>query len=113
MRQAGILAAAGILALETMVERLAEDHTRARFMAEGLSEIPGIQLDPGSPATNMIFFNLADSVRLTTAQIEAQLAKRGILTSASGPRRFRLVTHLWIDDTGVDKTVTAFREILA
>jgi len=113
MRQAGILAAAGILALETMVERLAEDHARARYMAEGLSEIPGILLDPGSPATNMIFFNLADSVKLTTAQIEAQLAKRGILTSASGPRRFRLVTHLWIDDIGVDKTVTAFREILA
>ena len=113
MRQAGILAAAGILALETMVERLAEDHARARYMAEGLSEIPGILLDPGSPATNMIFFNLADSVKLTTAQIEAQLAKRGILTSASGPRRFRLVTHLWIDDIGVDKTVTAFHEILA
>jgi threonine aldolase len=113
MRQAGILAAAGIVALETMVERLAEDHARARFMAEGLRGIPGILLDPGSPATNMIFFNLAGSVKLTNTQIETRLAERGILASASSPRRFRLVTHCWIDDAGVDKTVTAFREILA
>lgn len=113
MRQVGILAAAGIVALETMVERLAEDHSRARYLAESLSEISAILLDPGSPATNMIFFTLADSVKLSTAEIEKKLAKRGILTSASGPRRFRLVTHCWIDDLGVDKTVAAFREVLA
>jgi threonine aldolase len=113
MRQAGILAAAGIVALETMVERLAEDHSRARYMAEGLSEIPSILLDHGSPATNMIFFNIAASVKLSTAEIEKKLAELGILTSASGPRRFRLVTHCWIDDAGVDKTVAAFREVLA
>ncbi len=112
MRQAGILAAAGIVALETMVERLAEDHARARTLAEGLGEIPGIRLDPGSPATNMIFFTLADSIKLTPAQIEKKLAERGVLTSASGPRRFRLVTHVWIDNAGADKTVAAFREIL-
>ena len=55
MRQAGILAAAGIVALETMVERLADDHRRARMLAEGLKEIPGIALDPGTPYTNMVF----------------------------------------------------------
>ena len=55
MRQAGILAAAGIVALETMVERLADDHRRARMLAEGLKEIPGIVLDPGTPYTNMVF----------------------------------------------------------
>lgn len=113
MRQAGILAAAGIVALETMVERLAEDHSRARYLAEGLSEIPAILLEPGSPATNMIFFGFSDSVKLSMAEIEKKLAERGILTSASGPRRFRLVTHCWIDDAGVDKTVAAFREVLA
>jgi threonine aldolase len=112
MRQAGILAAAGIVALEEMVDRLAEDHARARYMAEGLSEIPGILLDPGSPATNMIFFTLADSVKLTTVQIEKKMEECGILTNASGPRRFRLVTHVWIDDAGVDQTVAAFREVL-
>jgi threonine aldolase len=81
-------------------------------MAEGLSEIPGIVLDSGSPATNMIFFTLADSVKLSTVQIEKEMEERGVLTNASGPRRFRLVTHVWIDDAGVDKTVTAFREVL-
>ena len=112
MRQAGILAAAGIVALETMVDRLAEDHARARRLAEGLSKIPSLRLDPGSPATNMIFFTLAESVRLTTGQIEQKLAERGILVSASGPRRFRLVTHVWIKDTDLEPVVTAFREIL-
>src|SRR5512138_3015619 len=100
MRQAGILAAAGIVALEKMVDRLAEDHARARYMAEGLSEIPNIRLDPGSPATNMIFFTLADSVKLSPEQIEKKMAECGILVRACGPRRFRLVTHVWIDDAG-------------
>jgi threonine aldolase len=113
MRQAGILAAAGIVALETMVDRLAEDHARARHLAEGLSEIPSLRLDPGSPATNMLFFTLAESVRLTTGQIEQKLAERGILVSASGPRRFRLVTHVWIKEADLEPVVTAFREILA
>ncbi len=113
MRQAGILAAAGIVALETMVERLAEDHSRARYLAEGLSEIAGIVLEPGTPATNMLFFGFADSVQLSVSQIEQKLAERGILTSAASARRYRLVTHCWIDDAGVDKTVAAFREVLA
>lgn len=112
MRQAGILAAAGIVALESMLDRLAEDHARARTMAEGLSEIPGILLNPSMPATNMIFFNLADTVMLSTGQIEKELEQRGVLAHSSGPRRFRLVTHFWIDDRGVDQTVAAFREIL-
>jgi threonine aldolase len=113
MRQAGILAAAGIVALETMVDRLAEDHARARYLAEGLSEIPGILLDPGSPATNMIFFTLADSVNFTPAQIMNKMKERGVLTDACGPRRFRLVTHVWIDDQAADKTAAAFREVLS
>jgi threonine aldolase len=113
MRQAGIIAAAGVVALETMVDRLAEDHARARNMAEGLSEIPGVLLDPGSPATNMIFFNLADAVKKSTAQLEEELKAQGILAHASGMRRFRLVTHYWIDDAGVEKTVAAFKKALA
>ena len=113
MRQAGIIAAAGIVALESMVDRLAEDHTRARFMAEGLSEIPGIHLNPAMPATNMIFFDLADSVRLSTTQIEQKLEERGVLANASGPRRFRLVTHYWIDDRGAQQAVAAFKDILS
>jgi len=112
MRQAGILAAAGIVALENMVDRLAEDHARAAYLARCLSEIPGLVLGPDAPATNMIYFGLADSVRLSTDQIERKLEEQGVLAHSSGPRRFRLVTHYWIDDRGVDQTVAAFRAIL-
>lgn len=111
MRQAGILAAAGIVALEKMVNRLAEDHTRARNLAEGLSEIPQIRMD-GLPPTNMIFFNLANSVKWNVEQIEARMQERGILVHATGARRFRLVTHYWIDDAALEKTVQAFKEVL-
>ena len=111
MRQAGIIAAAGIVALETMVERLSEDHARARVLTDGLRKIPGIRLDPGTPATNMIFFTLAETVRLSTAQIETKLEERGILAHSSGPRRFRLVTHFGIGDHDVEQTIAAFQEI--
>ncbi len=112
MRQAGIIAAAGIVALNNMVDRLVDDHVRARHMAEGLSEIPGIILKPGTPATNMLYFDLADTIKLSTQQIEKKLEEHGVLANASGPRRFRLVTHLWIKDNDVDTTVQAFREVL-
>ena len=112
MRQVGILAAAGIVALDSMVDRLAEDHARAIRLATGLKTISAIKLDPGSPATNMIFFSLANTVSLTTEQIETKMKEHGVLISASGPRRIRLVTHLWIDDAGVDATIAAFQDIL-
>ena len=111
MRQAGIIAAAGIIALNSMVDRLADDHIRARHMAEGLSKIPGIILNPGTPATNMLYFDLADTVRLSTTQIEKKLEEHGVLAHSSGPRRFRLVTHLWINDSDVEATIAAFKEI--
>jgi len=112
MRQAGVIAAAGIVALEGMVARLADDHARARALAKGLSEIPQIALD-GMPPTNMVFFNLADSVALTVGQVEARMQERGILVHATGKRRFRLVTHYWVDDVAVEKTVDAFNAVLA
>jgi threonine aldolase len=112
MRQAGILAAAGIVALESMVDRLAEDHKRAASLAAGLKNNPGIILDAGTPATNMIFFTLADTIRLSTEKIENKMKEHGILISASGPRRIRLVTHIWIDDAGVEKTIAALQDIL-
>ncbi|SRR5581483_10527517 len=112
MRQAGVLAAAGIVALEKMTKRLSEDHARARNLAEGLSENRNIILDAGTPATNMIFFNLAPGVKLSTSQIEEKMKTKGILVHASGERRFRLVTHYWIDDKAVDKTVAVFADVL-
>jgi len=112
MRQAGILAAAGIVALEKMAPRLAEDHQRARRLARGLKANPGVILDAEVPATNMVFFRMKESIRTSEKEVEAQLKTRGILVHATGPRRFRLVTHYWIDDSAVDTAVEAFAEIL-
>ncbi len=111
MRQAGIIAAAGIVALETMTKRLVEDHARARTLAEGLSEISGLALD-GMPPTNMVFFNLSESITLTVEQIEEKMKAHGVLVHATGARRFRLVTHYWIDDAALEKTISAFKEVL-
>lgn len=113
MRQAGVLAAAGIVALETMVERLAEDHARARWLAAGLRDIPGLALDPGTPATNMVFLNLTGDAPPDAEQVAAWLAERGVLVGVTGARRFRLVLHHGVDDAGVRQTVTAFREVLS
>jgi threonine aldolase len=112
MRQAGILAAAGIVALESMIDRLAEDHARAKRLAQGLAKIPGIELDPGTPYTNMIFLSLSAEVAWNTKDVADALKKHGVLVGATGSRRFRLVTHYWIDDAGVERAVQAFSQVL-
>jgi threonine aldolase len=111
MRQAGILAAAGIVALETMTERLAEDHRRAQRLAEGLAALPGV-VAPPRPQTNMVFIELAESVSLGTREVTERLAQHGVRVGAVGSRRFRLVTHYWIDDAAVERTVQVFSEVL-
>jgi len=113
MRQVGVLAAAGIVALEKMAPRLGEDHIRARTLAEGLSEMRGLVLDAGTPATNMIFMNLADDVSMSAEEVSEKMKKYGVLVGVSGARRFRLVLHFWIDDEGVEKTVAAFNNVLS
>ena len=112
MRQAGVLAAAGIVALETMIDRLADDHARARRLAEGLAGIPGLSIDPGCPQTNMVFCSLDDGVALTAPEVASRLEQFGVKVGAVGARRFRLVTHYWIDDDAVEKAVLAFGEIV-
>ncbi len=112
MRQAGVLAAAGIVALETMVDRLVEDHARARRLAQGLAKIPDLVLDPGSPFTNMIFMSLAKDCKLMAKEVASRVAEHGIKVGVVGATRFRLVTHYWIDDAAVDKALVAFGEIL-
>jgi threonine aldolase len=112
MRQAGILAAAGIMALDTMVERLGEDHARAKKLADGLRQVPGLRLDAGTPATNMVFLSLDADVKCTTGEIIEKLKERGVLIGATGERQYRLVTHYWIDDAGVEMTIAAFRDVL-
>jgi threonine aldolase len=112
MRQAGILAAAGIIALEEMVDRLVEDHYRAQRLAKGLAAFSGIVLDPGSPFTNMIFCTLSEDVPMSAPDVASALRKLGVLVGVVGPRRFRLVTHYWIDDAGVDRAVEAFGRVV-
>jgi len=104
MRQAGILAAAGILALTRHVERLAEDHANAGRLAQGLAEIDELGIDPGEVQTNMIFFRLEESV---FASLQRDLKEQGILIS--GRDRVRLVTHLDVTANDVDEVVKAFK----
>jgi threonine aldolase len=112
MRQAGILAAAGIVALETMIGRLSEDHVRARNLARGLGQVPGLVLDQEIPATNMVFLSLSPEVNLNASEIVEKLKKLGILVGDTGPRSFRLVLHYWISDAGVDQTIAGFRTVV-
>ncbi len=104
MRQAGFLAAAGIHALENHVNRLAEDHARAKRLGEGLNAL-GAQTP--QPETNMVYADLPNA-----KSVETELAKRGILAIAVGPSTLRLVTHLDVDDAGIDATLAAFKAIL-
>jgi len=113
MRQAGIVAAAGIISLEKMTKRLGDDHVRAKKLADGLRQVKGLVVDAGSPSTNMVYMNLSDDVRINSSQITDRMKKSGVLLDAENARRFRLVTHYWIDDGAVEKTISAFRDVLS
>jgi threonine aldolase len=110
MRQAGILAAAGIVALERLTERLAEDHRRARRLAEGLAEIPGIKVAPVT--TNILYFRMTENVPKTPDEIVDGLAARGVLLLGRLEGSFRAVTHYWISDQDVEQALKAMQEIM-
>ena len=112
MRQVGILAAAGIVALEEMTGRLAEDHRRAKMLAEGLATVPGLIVEPERVKTNMVMFSLADDVSLDAYQVAKRLRAYDVLVGPRTERSFRAVTHYWIDDERVEKAVEAFRKVL-
>lgn len=112
MRQAGVLAAAGIVALETIVPRMAEDHLRAKDLASGLADIPGVILDPGTPYTNMVYLTLPNELPIDAGEVAFRLKEMDILVGVVGPRMFRLVTHFWIDSAAVTQTIEAFQEVL-
>jgi threonine aldolase len=112
MRQVGIVAAAGIISLEKMLHRLADDHVRAKKLADGLRQVQGLVVDKDSPYTNMVYLNLADDITINSKQVGEKMMELGLLVDAENPRRFRLVTHYWIDDTAVEKVISAFRETL-
>ena len=113
MRQAGILAAAGIVALQEMTGRLHEDHEKATRLAQGLANIPGIQFEMGLPQTNMVFPSLTDEVTLSTRQVVEKLNVLGVKLGAVASRRFRLVMHYWITMEDVEYTIRAFEQVLA
>ena len=108
MRQAGVLAAAGIVALEEMMGRLSEDHERARGLAESLAKLSEVTLDLSTVQTNMIYFQVQNAAALAD-----KLAEQGVLCNALGPQTIRLVTHYHISDEDVSRTVEVIRDALA
>jgi threonine aldolase len=108
MRQAGLLAAAGLHALEHHVDRLADDHTRAHRLAAALAALPGISVDLHSVQTNMAYVDFAGTGR-DSAAWSAWLADRGVLASAPSPTTLRFVTHLQVGDDAVDAAIAAVR----
>ena len=113
MRQAGVLAAAGIVALDEMVDRLKDDHARAQVLADGLDRLPGLTVDRKDHPTNMVFVSLTDDVSSDVQQFAARLKALGVVVGVAGARTFRLVTHYWIDDDAVQAAVTRFGEVLS
>jgi threonine aldolase len=110
MRQAGIIAAGGIYALEHNVARLADDHANARRLAIGLAELPGIALDPASVETNIVFFDLTGP--LDGRGFTSRLRARGVRMGALEPRRARAVTHLDVNAEQIERTLAIAREVL-
>ncbi|MCE3249958.1 MAG: threonine aldolase [Geminicoccaceae bacterium] len=111
MRQAGIIAAACIYALDHHIERLAEDHANARLLAEGLAEIPGVALDPASVETNIVWFDVHGP--LGAEAVARALKQQGIRIGGYGQHRMRAVTHLDVDRAGIETTLRALRRLLA
>lgn len=110
-RQAGILAAAGIVALETMVERLAEDHANAKYLAEALADLPDIDLDPARVKTNMVIFGLVPNT-ITAAQVVESAKQDGVLVQARGEHSIRAATHYGVTRADVDTAIRAIRRAL-
>jgi threonine aldolase len=111
MRQAGVLAAAGIVALNEMVNRLADDHVNARKLAEGLAEMPGISIDPGQIHTNIVYFEM-NREDMTVEKLVKCLDDNGARMLPVGPGRIRAVTHYHISSDDIDYVLGVFAEVL-
>ena len=111
MRQAGVLAAAGIVALNEMVDRLADDHVNARKLAEGLAEMPGISIDPGQIHTNIVYFE-ANRKDMTVEELVKRLDDNGARMLPVGPGRIRAVTHYHISSDDIDYVLGVFKKML-
>ena len=111
MRQVGVLAAPGILALTEMVDRLKEDHERAKKLAVAIAELPGISLNPEHIQTNIIIFGLEHS-RISIPEFLAKMKERGVLALAT-TGGIRFVVHKDIGDEDIDRAISAFHKILS
>jgi threonine aldolase len=111
MRQAGVLAAAGLVALERMTARLEEDHANAQLLARGVAEIPGVRIDPEKVQTNIVIFDIGDT-GVSTADLSARLKARGVLANGINQREMRMVTHKDVSRGDTETALGAVREAL-
>lgn len=112
MRQAGVLAAAGLIALEEMPQRLHEDHENAQLLARGLAELDGIRINPEEVRTNIVIFDVAETKQESDA-ICAQLASRGVLASGFGPNAIRMVTHYDVSRADIESALKEIERIVS
>ena len=112
MRQVGVLAAAGIVALTTMVERLGDDHENATIFARELARVPGVIIDNGEVATNMVYFHLDEGVPSDASEVSLALKKKGVLLDAVSSRGFRAVTHNGVSREMVEHAVSVIDGVL-
>jgi threonine aldolase len=112
MRQVGIIAAAGIYALDHHFERLKEDHQNAKWLALGLKELKGVSIDPEQVETNIIIFNIANT-GMTAPQMAEAMKRNGVLIHPIGKTQIRLVTHLDVSSEDIEKALKAFEKVLA
>ena len=111
MRQCGVLAAAGIVSLEQMVDQLRVDHENARMLAEQIADVPGISIDLARVQTNLVYFDVV-AEHWTAEQLTAALRERGVLVLVLGPGQIRVVPHYGIDTADVQQAASAIREIM-
>ena len=107
MRQAGVIAAAGIVALNEMVDRLAEDHANAASLAQGLAQSPYINIDPVLFQSDIIYFTLTERSPHGADAFHARLKARGVMVSQPGGRQFRAVTHYGVTAADIDTAIAA------
>jgi threonine aldolase len=111
MRQAGVLAAAALYALEHHVERLTEDHRNAQVIAQAIADVPGLRLTPPDPETNLVWFAIEPELG-TAAEVAATLKARGVLVGVSGPQVCRACTHLDVSAAQAERAAETIRQAL-
>ena len=112
MRQAGVLAAAGLVALQETPPKLVQDHSNARWLAEGLNQIGGIRVDLGTVQSNIVIFDVS-ATGIPAADFSSRLKQRGVLLNAVNPQRMRAVTHFDVDRAGCEFALRQIAEIAA